>query len=67
MRVTNVPPLDDTDDVLARNQFAFLRLHAKNAGICAPKRIENLLRRAFQRPWREILKEKSFADSPTLV
>ena len=66
VRVANVAPLDDSHDIFARAQLAGHRLHAQNSSIGTPQRIQHLLRRAFQRPRRQILEQKAFADSIAL-
>ena len=62
MCVANVPALDDSHNILAGTELAGHRLHAKNSGIRATERVQNLLRRASEWTWREIFEKKSFAN-----
>jgi hypothetical protein len=64
--VTDVAALDDSNDVFACAEFAFLRLHTENAGVGASKCVEDLLWSAGDRARREILQQEAFADGAAL-
>jgi hypothetical protein len=65
--VTDVAALDDSNDVFACAEFAFLRLHAENAGVGASECVEDLLRSAGDWARRKILQQKAFTDSAALI
>ena len=67
VNLANVAAFDNSDDVLARAEFAFQWLHTENAGIGSSERVKNLLRRSLERPCREIFEKETFADGVVLV
>ena len=65
--VADVAALDDRDDIFAGAEFAFLRLHAEDAGIGAAEGVEDWLWGAGDRARREIFEEETFADGAALI
>jgi hypothetical protein len=61
MRVADLPPLDDADDIFSSAQLTWHRIHAQNSGIGAFKRVENRFRRTHKGARRKILQQKFFA------